>query len=116
MNKNILMRIFAIIGLIGAVGTAVFSSLVFFNLNTELSGIMGTLAVIFICIMAVFFILAYSLKPRGTDLGKPDDADEIDDAELGSGGETEANESDIDGDHNVVPDTDADEERKDEQD
>ena len=109
MNKNFVRRIFAIIGLAGAVCSAVFISLYFFNMLGSYAGTFGTLAVIFICVTAVFFILAYILKPRDTDLGKPEESGLAD-------GETETDDNDVDADHDVVPDGNGDEERKDEQD
>lgn len=121
MNKNLLRRIFAIIGLGAAVCTAVFIPLYFFNMLGAYAGTFGALAAAFVCVTAVFFILAYILKPKETDLGKPEDASDQDASEDGDasglvpGGETEADDDDVDGNHHVVPDGNGDEERKDEQ-
>lgn len=118
MNKNLLRRIFAIIALIAAVGSAVTISLYFFNMLGDNAGIFGAIATAFVCVTAVFFILAYILKPREeTDLGCPDDVPSDDDADgsVPGSGETQTDESDVKPDHDVIPDGHGDEEGKDEQ-
>ena len=118
MNKPLLRIIFAIIALVGIIGVAVFGTLTFFFLFDEtvvagdmtLGDLFGVLAVAFACVTAVFFILAYILRPRTTDVGIPADAD--DSSAPVAGGEAGDGEGDVDGDKDVVPDGNADDEGK----
>lgn len=127
MNRELLRRIFAIIALVGIVGVTVFGTLVFFNLFTDYGILFGVLAVAFACVTAVFFILAYLIRPMHTDLGKPEDADDDDErsgdtdvaAERDSGvagGQAGDGEGDIDDGSDIEDDGVSDEERKAEQD
>ena len=118
MNRKIISRILAILGLICAVGMAVSMTVYFFNMgNKEISGTLGTLSVIFVCATLVFFIPAYALNKRGSttvvdENGMPvegDDENESDgalqaDVSVFAGSETENGEQHVDADDDVVPD------------
>lgn len=96
MNKHLLRRIFAIIALVGILGVTVFGTLTFFNLFAETYSVLfGTLATIFACVTAVFFILQYILRDKETTLGIPEEDLSATD------GEADNAEKDVDGDGNV---------------
>ncbi len=87
MRKAVLRRIFAWIALIAALCATVFLILFFFNIAGELSVLFGTITLVFVCVVAVFFILAkYVLADREEEnvIGA-----EIEPEEDGSGEENE---------------------------
>ena len=116
MNRKIVSRILAILGLICAVGMAVTMTVYFFNMGSEaISGTLGTLSVIFVCATLIFFIPAYALNKRSEttvvdDKGLPVGGDEKEDDSLKadvsafSGSEAEDGKQEIDPDDDVVPD------------
>lgn len=64
MNRRKLRRIFAIIGLVGAIGMAVTVTLYFFNMFGELSTLFGSLALAFVAFTLVFWALTYMFRSK----------------------------------------------------
>ena len=107
MNRHTLGRIFAIIGLVGAVGMAVTVTLYFFNMFGENSGLFGTLALIFVAFTLAFWALAYAMRPKedGKSDNAPQDVPDGDSSDGLSAPESEAKQGqeDVDARHDVVP-------------
>lgn len=108
----------AICALVGMAGVVVFGTLTFFFMSIEPYGVLfGSLAAAFVCVAAAFGVPTYMLRPKETDAGIPpeEEGEEIDpEADESSLAESEAEhgESDVDGNDDVVPDGDGEEESR----